>query len=353
MFCKVSTRRESPPLSALAWALAALLHLTLASAQDTAAQLASGDYAGAAKTFELGARAGEAVAQNNFGVLLLRGKGVAKDPLAARHWFELAAAQGLRGAMYNMGMLYLRGYGTPADPVTAAGWLEKSAVLGDPEAQFYLATLYFHGTGLTGNPQVAAHWFEEAAKQGLKEAKFNLALLLLEGKGVRADEARAVDLLAAIAESHPDAALVLAKVDLQYLKDPARAKHAFALFRRLAESGNAEAQAALGTLYLTGTATPTDSEEGHFWLAQAAQQGYTKGQRQLGQLYESGVGVSQDRTQAAAWYTLAAQAGDHESAERLAGLLPRLTPAAREEVAGRVVVLQQAQKISAPRTAQP
>ncbi len=337
----------------LAGALGLLLHLTLATAESVKSQLARGDYVGAVARFDAGARAGEAIAQNNLGVLLLQGRGVTKDLLAARHWFEAAAAQGLPGAMYNLGMVYLRGYGTPADPVTAAGWLQKAAALGDVEAQFYLATLYFHGTGLASNPELAAHWFAEAAKQGLKEAKFNLALLLLEGKGVPADEAQAVRLLESIAESHPDAALVLAKVDLQYLKEPERAGRALATFRRLAENGNREAQAALGTLYISGTITPKDTEEGRFWLAQSAQQGYAKAQRQMGQLYESGVGVTRDWTEAAAWYTLAAQAGDHESAERLEGLLPKLTPIAREQVALRAEVLHQAQKISAPPTAKP
>lgn len=298
--------------------------------------MARGDFAGAAGVFEADARKGNAVAQNNLGVLLLKGQGVPKDPVAARGWFEKAATQGLRGAMYNLGMIYLRGYGTAVDRVAAAGWLEQSAKLGDPEAQFYLGMLYYRGTGGGGNPAVAGHWFELAAAQGIKEAQFNLALLLLEGKGLQPDEARAVSLLEKLGDSHPDAELVLARVHLQHSEDAARAASALRIFRRLAENGRAEAQAALGMMFVTGTGLEADPEEGRFWLTQAARQGYSPAQRHLGDLYAAGVGAPRDLVEAQAWYALSAAQGDSEAAQRAQTVMGELTPENQLKAANRL-----------------
>ena len=309
--------------------------------QETAAQhLARGDYAGAVAIYRTQAETGSAVAQNNLGVLLLRGQGVEEDPVEARKWFERAAAQGLPGALYNMGMLHLRGYGTPVDRVVAADWLQQAAEKGDPEAQFYLGTLYFRGTGPGSNPALAAHWFEQAALQGVVEAKFNLALLLLEGKGLPPDEPRAVSLLESIAGTHDEAELALAKLHLEHSDDPVRADKALALFRKLAEEGRPEAQAALGMMYVLASGIDKDEQEGRFWVSQAARQGYAPAQRQLADLYVGGIGVEKDPLEAAAWYQLAAGQGDGQARVHAETLLAQLTEEDRERSRQRVVELQ-------------
>ena len=308
-------------------------------AESAAQLLARGDHAGAAAVFGADAQKGQAVAQNNLGVLLLRGQGVGKDPLAARAWFEKAAAQGLRGAMYNLGMIFLRGYGTEVDRVTAAGWFEQAAQLGDPEAQFYLGMLHYRGTGGGGNPAVAGHWFELAAAQGVKEAQFNLALLLLEGKGLHPDEARAVSLLEQLGDSHPDAELVLARIHLQHGQEAPRAAAALRLFRKLAENGRPEAQAALGMMYVTGTGLKADPEEGRFWVAEAARQGFAPAQRQLGDLHAAGVGGERDLVEAQAWYALGAAQGDSEAGQRAEAVMKELTPENREKARARLKTL--------------
>lgn len=337
--------RRYPGAAKHRWRRAALLALALgplcpvARAEGAAQLLARGDYAGAAASFEADARQGKAVAQNNLGVLLLRGQGVSKDPVAARGWFEKAAAQGLRGAMYNLGMIFLRGYGTEVDRVAAAGWLEQAAKLGDPEAQFYLGMLHYRGTGGGGNPAVAGHWFELAAAQGVKEARFNLALLLLEGKGLQPDEARAVVLLEQLGESHPDAELVLARIHLQHGDDAQHAAAALRLFRKLAENGRPEAQAALGMMFVTGTGLKADPEEGRFWVAEAARQGFAPAQRQLGDLHAAGVGGERDLVEAQAWYALGAAQGDEEAGQRAAAVMQELTPENREKARARLKTL--------------
>ena len=310
-------------------------------ASDSAAALmARGDFAGAASAFEITANAGNAVAQNNLGVLLLRGKGRPRDPQAAHGWFDKAAAQGLPGAMYNLGMLYLRGYGVEVDRVKAAGWLEKSAKLGDAEAKFYLGMLYFRGTAGGGNPAMAAHWFEQAAAQGVKEAKFNLALLLLEGKGVAPDEPRAISLLESLGDSHPDAELMLARVHLQHAPDESHVAGALKLFRKLAENGRAEAQSALGMMYTTGTGLKQDAEEGRFWVNQAAFQNFSPAQRQMGDFYAAGLGVTRDLVESAAWYSLGALQGDQDATERTSVVMKALTGDEQHRVEARVRALK-------------
>ena len=312
-----------------------------ADGRESAAQhMARGDHAGAAALYRAQAEAGSAVAQNNLGVLLLRGQGVAEDPVEARRWFERAAAQGLPGALYNMGMLHLRGYGTPVDRIAAADWLQQAAEKGDPQAQFYLGTLYFHGTGPGTNPALAAHWFEQAALQDVVEAKYNLALMLIEGKGIPVDEPRAVSLLESIAATHGEAELALAKLHLEHSDDPARAAQALALFRKLAENGRPEAQAALGMMYVLASGIDKDEQEGRFWVSQAARQGYAPAQRQLADLYVGGIGVEHDAVEALAWYQLAAAAGDAQARQHAEGLQAKLPGEDRERSRKRMTELK-------------
>jgi TPR repeat protein len=323
--------------------IAALWWLAMwpSEASDSAATLmARGDFAGAASAFEITANAGSAVAQNNLGVLLLRGKGRPRDPQAARGWFEKAAAQNLPGAMYNLGMIYLRGYGVEVDRVKAAGWLEKSATLGDAEAQFYLGMLYFRGTAGGGNPAMAAHWFEQAAAKGVKEAQFNLALLLLEGKGIAADESRAISLLEALGDRHPDAELMLARAHLQHAPDESHVASALKLFRKLAENGRAEAQSALGMMYTTGTGLKQDAEEGRFWVNQAAFQNFGPAQRQMGDFYAAGLGVTRDLVESAAWYSLGASHGDSDASKRTAVVMKELTADEQLKMEAHVLALK-------------
>ena len=272
--------------------------------------LQQGDSAGAATLYAAQAAAGRAVAQNNLGVLYQRGQGVEQDYVQARQWFERAAAQGLAGAMYNIGMLYLRGYGVPADPALAAGWLEKAAALDEPEAQFYLGMLHYRGEGVARDPAIAAHWFEQAAAHDVAQAKYNLALMLARGEGVPPDETRALTLLEPFAAERDDVALLVAEIHLRHVEDPGHAAQALAVFRRLAESGVADAQAALGMMYVMGTGTAADAQEGRFWMEQAARQGSARAQLNLASFYAQGIGGARDLSEAHAWYSLSAENGD-------------------------------------------
>ncbi len=312
--------KKSAHLDGCALALALSLVATggAFAAPGASTLLQQGDHAGAAAAYAARADAGEAVAQNNLGVLYQRGQGVPQNLALARQWFDLAAAQGLPGAMYNIGMLYLRGYGVPVDPALAAGWLEKAAALEEPEAQFYIGMLHYRGEGVPQDLTIAAHWFEQAAARDVEQAKYNLALMLARGAGLPLDEPRALALLEPFAATREDAALLMGEIHLRHAEDPARAAQALAVFKGLAESGVANAQAALGMMYLLGTGTTADAQEGRFWTEQAARQGSPRAQLTLGNYYAQGIGATRDLIEAHAWYSLSAESGD-ASARQFAG----------------------------------
>lgn len=85
--------------------------------------------------------------------------------------------------------------------------------------------------------------------------------------------------------------------------------------QKLAESGNAEAQEILGTMYLNGEGVPEDVEQAVGWFRKSADQGNVSSQYNLGLLYLMGMGVPQDYVQAHLMFNLSAASGDAKAAE--------------------------------------
>jgi len=81
-------------------------------------------------------------------------------------------------------------------------------------------------------------------------------------------------------------------------------------WRPLAEQGDSDAQAMLGTMYDEGKGVPQDYTEAVKWYRLAAEQGYARAQTNLGNRYNNGEGVPQDYAEAAKWYQLAAEQGN-------------------------------------------
>jgi len=75
--------------------------------------------------------AGDAEAQNNYGVLYSTGvHNHPKDYAKAMAWFEKAAAQGDVVALTNVGDMYARGEGIPKDEAQAIHWYSKAVKAG-------------------------------------------------------------------------------------------------------------------------------------------------------------------------------------------------------------------------------
>ncbi len=93
----------------------------------------------------------------------------------------------------------------------------------------------------------------------------------------------------------------------------------------LAEAGDAEAQAAIAGLYLSGEGTRRWPKEAARWFHLAAGQGDPVAQLNLGALYRDGLGVKQDLVQAYMWFDLAAAQGRHWAARQRDQVVNRLS----------------------------
>jgi hypothetical protein len=82
-------------------------------------------------------------------------------------------------------------------------------------------------------------------------------------------------------------------------------------YRRSADHGYADAQARLGSMYLSGDGVAQNIPEGLSLTKKAAEQGLPRAERGLGRIYETGVfGVSKDLGKATNWYRKASDGGD-------------------------------------------
>ena len=98
------------------------------------------------------ARNGNALAQNNLGVMYQRGLGVAQDFRKAHSWFEKAAAQDLAEANVNLGLLYFDGLGVSQDQQKAFSLFSIAARDKLPEAYHMLGLQLYSGTGVPVDP---------------------------------------------------------------------------------------------------------------------------------------------------------------------------------------------------------
>ena len=80
-------------------------------------------------------------------------------------------------------------------------------------------------------------------------------------------------------------------------------------YRRSAEQGDARAQGSLGSMYVNATGVPRDDEEALRWFRRAAEQGGPRGQNGLGYMYGTGRVVRRDEEEAVRWYRRAAEQG--------------------------------------------
>ena len=99
----------------------------------TAAQ--SGDWATALKEWKPLAEEGNAVAQNNLGLMYQNGWGVPQDYKEAVYWYRLAVEQGYAIAQYNLGLMYEKGKGVPQDDKEAVRLYRLAAEQGYADAQ--------------------------------------------------------------------------------------------------------------------------------------------------------------------------------------------------------------------------
>lgn len=82
-----------------------------------------------------------------------------------------------------------------------------------------------------------------------------------------------------------------------------------------AESGDAQAQHALGNCYFYGFGVPKDAEEAVKWFRKAAEQHYSPAENDLGHCYYNGTGVERDEAMAEWWWQRATKDSHDPDAE--------------------------------------
>lgn len=147
----------------------------------------------AASAIHGAAKRGIASAQLVYGQLLLDGRDVARDPIAALAWFERAAEGGEPEAWNMVGRCHEKGWGTPQDYARAMPYFERAIALGHVWAKVNLAQILMRLGNPADRPR-AYRLFEEAARAGNLKAINSLARFLEEGWAGPADPLRAVAL---------------------------------------------------------------------------------------------------------------------------------------------------------------
>jgi hypothetical protein len=119
------------------------------------------------KELEAAAANGNPRAEAEFGELLLRGNGVAKDEARAVALLEKAARAGQAGAAFRMGMLLMEGAaGLRKDEARALDYFRAAAAGGEKEAFFNIGAAYGSAKGVKRDYGEALGWLIVARERG-------------------------------------------------------------------------------------------------------------------------------------------------------------------------------------------
>lgn len=159
-----------PQMSAI-WA--ALLLATAAPAwadnttqfEQAMAAYNAGNYKQAFHLLQPLAQQGDAMAQNNLGLMYRDGQGVAKNDKQAVAWFQKAANHGDAAGQHNLGEMYEKGQGIAQNYQQALAWYQKAANQGVAQAQNNLGAMYANGLGVAKNYQQAKAWWQKVLAQ--------------------------------------------------------------------------------------------------------------------------------------------------------------------------------------------
>jgi uncharacterized protein len=215
------------------------------------------------------------------------------------------------------------------DFATAFALIRPVAEAGNPRGEVDLAGLYFRGRGTPKDERAAFRWFKRAADQGFAPGQYFLSVCYAVGAGTPRDLLLADRLLHASAEQGylpaefalgiPSTLLGGISIDIPGVPEPDPAESE-KWMHKAADSGFAEAQAALAANLGLNAASAADQAEAVRWARKAADQGNAQGELILASHYQSGLGVSKDANEAARWYLKAAVLGAALAQQNLAYL---------------------------------
>jgi TPR repeat protein len=208
----------------------------------------------------------------------------------ARTVWQTLAEIGNGDALFNLGVLAEDGLGEPRNMGKAEALYASAAAAENFKAQYRLGLLYFSGTQLPRDSDKARLYLTQAAVHGDKDAREMLERLgqaaadltpfqqaeLLSGGGQHVQAAALYRQLADAGDARAQARLAWAyEAGRGVEPDLLEAARRFGL---AAKAGNAEAQYALAVMLRTGRGRAVNLEESAQWLDRAAAQGHPAAQ---------------------------------------------------------------------------
>lgn len=230
---------------------------------------------------------------------------------------------------YQKGKEALGGPGRPADPAVAARHLRSAAELGHSKAMGEWAWMLYNGLGTIPDPTAAFRWWHKAAILGDPKSKLNAGILLIRGKGTLTDPGTGLDLIRSAAEDGESEAMIRL-AEMRHFGEPGvppDPEEAALWARRAAETGHAQAQNLLGSLYEQGCGVPRRASVAVEWYRMAALQNHPKAQANLGRLLSGNRAGTPQRIEAWYWLRRSALQGEPLALNFLPEFRPALTQA--------------------------
>ena len=257
------------------------------------------NYRGAESLYAASSSMGDARAENNLGVMAIRGQGAKVNYKKAIRHFQKAAQGGSAAAHYNIGLMYESGSGVQRDFTMAKLEYRTASRMGFAPAQYRMGMMLENGLGGSVNNQEASRFYQMAAMNGNNGSIEKLKSLSTK-REITLNDVRHVVAVENCDDCNNESERNMAGRGLNSLSE-------------MAQRGEASAQYNLGVRLLGGISSVRDPSEAarHFTLA--ARQGYAPAQRQIAQMHLRGEGVARSSVIGHAWLNLAARQNDAEA----------------------------------------
>jgi len=251
------------------------------------------------------AEEGDSLAQYKLGEMLISGKGTEKNVSKGEAWLIKSAQQGEVDAQNVLASLYIDEVSREpsinrisANKIMAFEWVESAAVRGNAESQRLLAIMYGAGIGSAKNETKSLEWIQRSANSGDAESQLIMSHFYSLNANGRQGFPRSKKLeiewaLKAAEQNNPHAQRRLGTLyseanilpEEEALRDIEKGKEwnkkSFETFKSLAESGDAEAQYELGSIYFDAMGVDVikareafDRKKSFYWFLKAAEQGH-------------------------------------------------------------------------------
>ena len=218
--------------------------------------------------------------------------------------YTKAAELGHSDALGALGTMYAAGNGPAHHAGEVVKLLRVAAEKGHIMAQLALGIMYYDGKGVPQDLAESVKWYRMAAEKGVVQAQFQLANLYSMQAQLSQLDSSAFSL--ALTKVDPSQAQLMRNIRYQLGSTVNGYSEAVKFYRMAAETGNVDAQYALGNIYFQGAGVAKDYSEAMKWYQMAAQQGHGGAQCMTGHLYARGLGITQNSDEAARWYSMAA-----------------------------------------------